>query len=78
MVFFKLSILPPITNKFSGVGEGVLSYRCIYRTVVDEESCYFNIDYNTNILNLDEIEEIRGGTTNLKMRMTVSRKKHWL
>ena len=29
----------------SGTGEGILSYRCIFRTVVDEDSCYFNIDH---------------------------------
>ena len=74
MALFRLTTLPLLINKLSGVGEGVLSYRCIYRTVVDEESCFFNIDYRTNILNLDEIEEIRAGTTNLKMQIIVSKK----
>ena len=36
---------------YSGTGEGVLSYRCTYRTVVDEDGCHFTVDHNVQIVN---------------------------
>ena len=34
-----------------GNGEGVLSYRCLYRTVVDEDGCHFNVDHKVEVVN---------------------------
>uniref|UniRef100_H2YNV4 NTR domain-containing protein n=1 Tax=Ciona savignyi TaxID=51511 RepID=H2YNV4_CIOSA len=34
-----------ITARISGVGEGVISNRCIYRTSSDERACHFNVTY---------------------------------
>ena len=36
----------------SGTGDGKLSYRCTYRTVVDEDSCYFIIDSEVEDVNV--------------------------
>ncbi|CAK8698072.1 complement C3-like [Clavelina lepadiformis] len=43
----------------TGNGEGIVSYRCVYRTVVDEESCHFQINHNVIITNWDEVERNR-------------------
>lgn len=56
----------------SGAGKGVLSYRCVYRTVADDNTCLFNVDCQPEVLNEDQIEEIKRGEKNLRMRMTVS------
>uniref|UniRef100_H2ZNR2 NTR domain-containing protein n=1 Tax=Ciona savignyi TaxID=51511 RepID=H2ZNR2_CIOSA len=40
--------------KCSGQGEGVLSYRCTYRTVVDEESCHFHLNHTVRVMNPEE------------------------
>uniref|UniRef100_H2ZNR1 NTR domain-containing protein n=1 Tax=Ciona savignyi TaxID=51511 RepID=H2ZNR1_CIOSA len=37
-----------------GQGEGVLSYRCTYRTVVDEESCHFHLNHTVRVMNPEE------------------------
>ncbi|CAK8698070.1 unnamed protein product [Clavelina lepadiformis] len=54
-----------VTVIAAGTGEGVLSYRCVYRTVVDEDSCHFNITFNINELDENEQRE------NKKIKLTV-------
>ena len=54
---------------FAGSGDGVLSYRCIYRTLVEEESCHFTIVPDITITNQREYED---GEAPMKIKLTVS------
>ena len=38
-------------NTCLGSGEGILSYRCIYRTVVDEDGCHFTVNHDVQVVN---------------------------
>ncbi|XP_076805082.1 complement C3-like isoform X2 [Clavelina lepadiformis] len=61
-----------LTVDATGTGEGVLSYRCIYRTVVDEESCHFHITQNVHVLNANAIVT-KGHPMKIKLTITISK-----
>ena len=46
----------------------MVSYRCTYRAVVEEEPCHFNLSENVQILNQQEFEE---NDASLKIKLTV-------
>jgi len=58
----------PIRATVQGVGEGSLSYRCVYRQKTGNEFCPFNIEVET-------IEEMGGDVPILNLILSVSKKE---
>ncbi|XP_078491488.1 complement component C3 [Ciona intestinalis] len=51
-----------------GTGQGILSYRCTYRTVVEEESCHYNLSTTVRVMNPGA-----QGPKRIKITITVSK-----
>ena len=68
VINFVASFVELFQNIFLGNGEGVVSYRCIYRTQLEEEPCQFNLTDQVQILNE---KEFNNQEEPLKIKLTV-------